>query len=143
MRCPVSESPFPTLTELSGFQATAELGMVDTCTIRRQTGTTVDQNTGAETPTWGTIYTGPCKVRIGGGNVGGSGSGHDIGQQLVVTTTFVLSVPVTAMGIEERDVATIDSSLDADLTGRTLQIQAPFGQTYSTARRFACEESTL
>jgi uncharacterized protein DUF6093 len=135
--------PFPTDTELADFQAAHEAGMRDACTIRRQTGTTTDQDTGAEVPTWEDVYSGKCRVRIAGGSVGGNGSDHRVGDQEIIVTAFILQVPVSCVGVEENDVATINSSLDPDLVNRTLVISSPWGQTHATARRFSCEESSV
>lgn len=116
--------------------------MTDTCTIKRQTGTTTDPNTGAVTPTYADVYgsaakPGKCRVKTAT-NVP---TERAVGEQYVVLAQLQLSIPMSATGVRGGDVVTIVASqFDPDLPGRTFTIGERYGQSQATARRFAIED---
>jgi hypothetical protein len=113
-----------------------ESTMVDACTVKRLTGTTTD-NDGNITPTFSTIFTGPCRV-VRGGTLGAEAAAAGA---VVVEARDTVNVPITAVGIEVDDVITITASqLDPDLVGRYWRIAQPSRATYLTSRQFAIEE---
>ena len=118
----------------------AESLMVDTCTIRRQTGLTTDPATGNVTPAYETIYAGKCKVQTftnrGTRNVGG--------EYEFVIQRYEVQVPISATGIQVNDEAVITASMhDSDLTGRAYRIVGLMNKSLATARRMGVEEMPL
>lgn len=123
-----------------GRQA-ALASMVDTCTIRRKTGQTTDPDTGITTPTLSTIYTGQCRVQIRGRGV--TRPEEDVGEAYLLLLQVELQLPMTAVGLEVRDEATIDSSeSDPDLVDRVFSVRDLAHKTDATARRVGCMEVT-
>ena len=112
--------------------------MVDACTIKHPIGSATDPNTGAVTPSYTTVYTGPCKVQGGM-----SASGQDVAEaHLAVLNPFV-HVPVTVTGVVQGDVVTITASVnDPELVGRVFRVQGPDHKSFATARRLQCTEVT-
>lgn len=120
-------------------RALAEALMLDSCTIRRRIGTTIDPNTGREVAAYGPpIYTGPCRVRM----MGASGADVHAPQEPATQDQLVVAVPAASTPAQADDILTITASTDAALQGRQLRVESFFGQTYSTQRRYVCEEST-
>jgi len=113
----------------------AELLMESTCVIKRQTGTTPDSN-GVEVPTYSTIYTGKCRLRMPDAR---PNTVVAAGQSIAVQAP-ILSIPVTATGsgnVRTDDIATISSPLDGNTV--VARIAGFHSQTHSTARRFPVE----
>jgi hypothetical protein len=119
-------------------QAAAERMMVDTCTIRRVTGTTTDDFSGTITPTYTTLYTGKCRLQ----QVTPRASRLDAGEDSVLLQPFELSVPIAVTGIEPGDQATVNSSQDPDLAARAFLVRTVTHKTNLTARRLGVEERT-
>jgi len=109
-------------------------------TIKRATGTTTDPETLEEVPTYSTIYTGKCRLRIVKSVQGGEGS---IPGAVAVKDELVLSIPVEATGsgdVLPNDVWTCTANpLDTSVVGLTLRITGVHYGTYMTARRFPVE----
>lgn len=125
-------------TVLLRGRAAAIALMVDACTIQHQTGSSTNTTTGAVTPTYSTVYTGPCKVQ---GAM--SAGGQDIAEaHLAVLRPFV-HVPITVTGVVEGDVVTITASVnDVELVGRVFRVLGPDHKSFATARRLQCIEVT-
>lgn len=117
-------------------RARAESMMVDACVIRRQTGSTVDPNTGAEVPTYEQVYAGKCRIQFRGLATESPTSG----QQRVDLLTTELQLPITVTDVHVNDVAEITASLDPDLPGRLLRVNNRMHKTHATARRLSVEE---
>lgn len=114
----------------------AEALMESTCFIKRQTGTSVNSSTGVETPTYTTIYTGVCRLRM---PTSASNAVVAAGQSIEIQSP-VLSIPVAATGsasVLTDDIAVVTSPLDANVI--TARIAGFHTQTHSTARRFPVE----
>jgi hypothetical protein len=115
----------------------AESGMTDTCTIRRISDQYTDQETGRITPVYTTVYVGMCEVQ----QHEAQARAEDAGEDYVLMRMILLKVPVSAVGIESGDEATIDtSSHDADLPGRVFKIRDLHNKTHATARRLSGQE---
>lgn len=114
--------------------------MVDSCTIRRRTGTTTDTTTGAVTPTFSTLYTGQkCRVQ----SSGNWGEARDVGEAALVLLTLQVQLPVAVTGLEKGDEITIDTSVhDPDLVGRVVRIRDLHHKSHATSRRVMCTEVT-
>lgn len=121
-------------------QAAAEASMVDTCTIRRVTGTTDDPDTGYGVKTYlsPNPYTGKCRVQQGIAQAAEDDAGEDFQLRL----RLVVQLPVTVVGVEIGDEVTITASRDLDLVGRTFLVRDLFHKTDETARRIGVTERT-
>jgi hypothetical protein len=123
---------------LARGRARAESLMVDSCVIRRRTGSTVDPDTGAEVPTYTQVYEGKCRIQFRGLATESPTSG----QQRVDLLTTEIQLPITVTDIAVNDVVEITASLDPDLPGRLLRINNRMHKTHATARRMSVEEIT-
>jgi hypothetical protein len=110
--------------------------MVDTCTISRTTADTVAAN-GDTTPTVVEVYDGPCRLRPRATEDRMvEVQGDDVG-----VAAFVVSLPITATGIQPGDRVEITASaLDPDAVGRTLTVLGAITGSQITARRLGCME---
>lgn len=116
--------------------------MVDTCTITRAGAPVTDATTGVVTPTWTTVYAGPCKLGESKG-FGASGTEPEAGEHQYVVQGWNLHLPVAVTAPTTGDVATITAAgLDPGLVGRTYRLANEFAKTFATARRFQVEETT-
>lgn len=126
---------------LARGRAAAEALMLDACVIRRTTGTVTDQDTGTTTPTYSTLYTGPCKLQR---QVGASGPRlvEDVGEAARVLVDVELHLPIAASGgLADGDEATMTAAAyDADLVGTVFRIAGPARGSMKTARRLAVTE---
>lgn len=125
---------------LARGQVAAELGMVDTCTIRRVTGTATDDFSGAVTKTYLSpdSYAGKCRVQM---RLAQS-TEHDAGEDFVRLLRVEIQLPMSVSGLEVGDEVTVTASADPDLMGRTFLIRDLFHKTEATARRVQCTERT-
>lgn len=117
--------------------------MLDTCTIRTEkpvAGRTFDPATGTYAAADGdVVYTGKCRAK----DATFRAIDVEAGDQALVVTQLVVSVPLEVTGIAERQTLTIDSSIDDPaLVELTVQIaNVPHG-SLMTARRLVCKEWT-
>lgn len=115
----------------------AEKLMDDTVTVERQTGTTFDDSTGAETPTWTTVYSGKAKLQQRGlPHVTQTEAGAT---EAMVATTMV-HLPAGTTGVDVGDRVTVDTSTNPSLAGRQMVIVGRPAKTHETAVRFQVEE---
>lgn len=126
-------------TVLARAQAAAIQGMVDTCLIRRLTGSATDPETGNVTPTYTTVYSGRCKVRLKVPRA----QPQTVGEAAVFVARLELHVPVTVTGVASDDLVTVTAAAhDQDLLGRSWHIRELFHQSFPSARRFSMIEVT-
>lgn len=140
-----------TQSDVAEFQAMAEAEMDDQCQIRRRTGETNPVSDPAKvTPTYTTIYSGPCRVKLTS-RIGINPAAADrriVGDQRVTINRVLLQVPISAVGVETDDIVDFTSTQDPDLeamaaAGKFHRIDGPFrGQTHGVCRRFWLEEPT-
>jgi hypothetical protein len=124
---------------LARGRAAAEALMVDTCTIRRVTSSTTDPDTGHITPTYATVYSGPCRVQ----QQAATASGQETGEAYALMLSFVLQLPMSVTGVRTEDEVTITASVhDPDLVDRVLLVKDLAHKTHATARRIGCMERT-
>jgi len=127
-------------TVLARGRAIAERAFIDTCTIRRRTGETTDDLTGAVTPTYSTVYTGTCRIQ----QSIAQGQRVESGEASVVVLRRELQLPVVASAaVRHGDEATITASVnDPALVGRVFVLRDEHSKSEATARRMTCEEPT-
>ena len=119
----------------------AEALMLDSCTVRRDTGEkTTDPVTYGEVPVYAPIYAGlKCKLKAATTQA----NAVQVPGQTVVLSGMQLHVPMSTLGILTNDLVTIDTvdpvSGDADMVGKVLRITGPFMASAATARRFSVE----
>jgi hypothetical protein len=115
----------------------AEALMVDTCTIKRAASFATDPETGIATPTYSTIYTGKCRLKL----PVAVARPVTAGQAQEFTQHPILSLPATTTGILVDDILTITASLlMPSLVGRVFHVRAVPGQSHMTAARFEVME---
>src|SRR5215470_11396952 len=93
-------------TAILAGQRAAEALMLDQVLVERRTGETTDPETGRVTPTWTTVYSGPCKVQ----QAAADGSPENVGEATVMASSLVLHLPISATGVTADDRATITTA---------------------------------
>jgi hypothetical protein len=119
----------------------AELSMVDTCTIRRRTGVTTNQDTGVPTVTYLSPdpYAGKCRVQ----QHQAQSQQQTAGEDYLLLLRLEVQLPMSVVGLEVGDEITVTASAnDPDLPGRTFLIHDLAHKTDATARRVQCTERT-
>jgi hypothetical protein len=115
----------------------AENGMVDACQIRRQTGETTTG--GVITPTWTSLYDGPCRVQMRS-ITGGQAT---VGEAAVILERLEVQLPVTVVGLQEGDQVTVTASMgDPDLVARVFRVRDVLSKSHLTSRRVTVTEVT-
>lgn len=109
------------------------------CIVRRKSGTVFNNTTGAEDPTFATVYNGKCKVtssQIQASDVQAAG-------QTLITQGAVLALPVSGTETIEPDdeVEMTENQLDVGLVGVIYRIAGTHHVSLATARRFPIEEA--
>jgi hypothetical protein len=125
---------------LTRARAAAEAAMTDTCTVKRVTGQTFNEETGQHTPTFLTVYSGKCRVRAPGFHASSPTTGQATTK--IVIGRVVVWLPVsTSAGVKVDDDITITAAaFDGALTGRVFRVSEQYGQSHSSSRRFVCTE---
>lgn len=122
---------------LPQLRAEAEARMLSTCTVRRMTGrTTQNESTGEEVPVWDVIYTGPMRLGTSSGNSPTRTetiSGVEV-QRALNTAHF----PVGASGINDGDLVDITAGENA---GVVLRVVDAAWADQRTARRYPVEST--
>lgn len=110
--------------------------MTDQCEVTRTTGTVVGADAVA-TPAVSPVYAGMCRLRPSGAQDRMvDTAGVDVG-----VATFVLSLPITVVGVEPGDDVVITASdLDPGSVGRRLVVLGAVHASQLTARRLFCQE---
>ena len=120
-------------------RAVAERLMTDTCTVQRQTSSSMSETTLVVTPVYSTLYTGKCRVRE---ETAGDLS-IDVGQRAGSVRSYTVSVPMSAIAFAPDDLVTITASgLDDAQPAVTLRVLGVTHGSQITARRFRCQEVT-
>lgn len=116
-------------------QAVAESRMTDTCvvTVPGSDPGPLDPSGWPTTPAGTVVYSGRCRIRMGG-TVSGSSS-REVGEDRVFMSQPILSVPISAPTIPVGAVAVLGSGLRTRVVGRVLNTQA-------TAQRVTVEVVT-
>lgn len=126
-------------TALARGRALAEQLMVDTCEIKRVTSETTDPASGVITPTYATLYTGPCRVQ----HREAQGREEQPGQAFLVMLLLELQLPMSVTGLQVDDQVTVTTSAhDPDLVGRVFFIRDLMHKTHATSRRVSIQERT-
>jgi hypothetical protein len=113
--------------------------MSSTCTVRRVSGSSTDPATGVVTPTYTSVYTGPCKVQSTPGNAW-AGSPEAGGHSFTVQS-LELHLPVSAGPVRVGDVVDVTADPnDAQLVGRRYRVVAEHHKSWATAQRVPVEE---
>lgn len=124
---------------LAAGRAAAESLMVDTCTIRRVAGATSDPDTGEETPTYESLYTGNCRVQ----QAQAQAQSEDVGEDQLLLLRLEVQLPMSVVGLEVGDHITLTASVhDPDLVDRVFLVHDLAHKTHATARRVQCLERT-
>jgi len=120
-------------------RARTELRMSDACTIRRQTGETVDDNTGVITPTWTALYSGPCRLK----QPNAEAANANVGEAFVLLQQPEVHLPMSADVLRPSDEITITASEgDAESVGRIFLVRSVPAHSDASARRYGVTERT-
>jgi hypothetical protein len=110
--------------------------MVDTCTIRHPSTQVLNGTTGDYVVTPGAaVYNGPCRVKV----ETRPPKQVEAGEQPVLVGRWIVSVPLSVVGVETWMPVSITASGDPDLVGLALTVRDVSGGTTITARRIVCE----
>jgi len=123
---------------LARGQAAAVASMVDTCTIRRVTGTSTNQDTGVITPAYTTVYAGKCRTQ----QRASIARQHDAGEDQELLLMLEVQIPMAVTGVLVGDEVLISASRDADLIGRSFLVRELAHKTDASARRIGVTERT-
>lgn len=116
---------------------TATLALLrDTCTVARKGAIVLDPDTGQNTQTWTTVYTGACRVKPRAHREA------EFGEHEVTLHQHVVVLPWDATPeIRREDRLTVTASDDAWLIGRPLEVIAVGHAGSATARRLVVEDT--
>lgn len=115
----------------------AEALMVDTCSIKRVTSSSTDPDTGVVTPTYATVYTGKCRLKL----ASAVARPLTVGEAQVFLQHPTLSLPAATTGVQIDDIVTITASaLLPSLVGRVFHVRGLPGASHMTAARFEIME---
>jgi hypothetical protein len=119
-------------------QRAAEALMVDTCTVKYQSGTSLNGTTGLEEPVYTTRFTSACKVQ----SRALVAQERDAGGHEATLVRLSIHLPISAGAVEVDDIVTITAAThDTQLVGRTFRVLSPVGKSFATARRIEVEET--
>ena len=119
-------------------QVRAQASMVDACTIRRRTGSTVGTD-GKVTPTYDTLYTGMCRVQ----QVTTEPTPADPGEDRQLLVRLIVQLPISVTGLQPADEITVTASVhDADLVGRVVLVNGLHHKSEASCRRVGVIERT-
>lgn len=123
---------------LAEGRALAESLMTDTCDVKTDTGTTVqNESTGKEETVYTVDFTSPCKVQQQRGR---DTSEPDVGGRRDAIDEVEIHLPASAPQVAQGQVIEITTSRDSRLVGRQFIISAPMNKTYATATRLSVKE---
>jgi hypothetical protein len=113
--------------------------MMDACTIRHPGTQVLNGTTGDYVVTPGdVVYDGPCRVKP----YTRPPKQVEAGEQPVLEDLWIVSVPLSAVGVKPWMPMSITASGDTALVGLALTVRETKGGTTVTARRLVCEEQT-
>jgi len=114
--------------------------MTDTCTVKRETGTSTNTTTGVITPTYAQIYSGPCRLQ----DARATARPEDAGEARRLMVHRELQLPVTtSTGILADDIVTIVTCInDPDMVGKIFRIREEAGKSEASSRRLGIEGMT-
>lgn len=125
-----------TAQTMAGARRLAESLMVDTVTITRAGTPTPDPETGLETPSTVTIYSGKAKIQT----FEPYESEPDGVAHQYVSQRLALHIPVGAGPVAVDDIATVTAApRDPAMVGRSFRIAASMNKTAATAQRLPIE----
>lgn len=115
----------------------AESRMLSTCTVRRRTSLTIqDEATGEEVPVWAVVYTGP--FRLGGSRNAATTRAEDIAGVEVQRALRIAHFPSAADVFADGDLVDVTAGENA---GAVLRIVEADWQDQATARRYPVEST--
>lgn len=121
-------------------RARAESIMADSCAITRTTTTFTNPETGQQTKTSTTVYTGKCRIQM---QVPGSASPSQPGEAYLLMLGLTVQVPISVTGVEPGDIVTVTAaSMDPELVGRRFTVKDLGHASHKTSRRLGVQEVT-
>ena len=125
---------------LARARRTAERKMVDTCVIRRKTGTGEGSDEfGNVTRATSDVYAGKCRLQ----QPTATAQEEDSGEASSLMIRFELQLPMSVVGVQADDeVEMTGSRHDPDLAGRLFVVRGLSHKTHAVMRRLQVEERT-
>lgn len=124
----------------------AERGMRDVCLIRRESGSTIDDE-GREVPTFTTFYgpevdphRGQCRIQQG--SIGGSSQAQVVGRDQQLLVPIEVQLPLSAPELRVDDEIVMVSSSDPQLAGEVFAVRDLFAKTDASSRRIGVTRRT-
>jgi hypothetical protein len=108
--------------------------LVDTCVVKRETGTTFNSTTGVYTPTYTTQYSGSCLVRPK------AASDEQSGERQAEIRMYSVFIEYDETDPLPDDLVDITSTNDSFLNGKQFVVRNVAGDTYMHRRELVCEE---
>lgn len=132
-----------TSEELDDLRDDLDSELLDTVKIERETGTTLDDDPNSPTymqeiTTYTTLSTSDALVVL---DQQTARVHTDVGDQAVVTSIYVVTVPVTLVDVRPGDRVTVVESHDARMEGRVLWVRDPRVGSLSISRRLICQDT--
>lgn len=112
---------------------------IDTCVVKRVTGSSFNSTTGQTTPTYTTQYSGVCLVRPPMGI--DRGESAFFGEQTVEYRKYLIFIPYTADNPQVDDLVDITSTFDGILNGKQLTVRNVPTDSYNNRRVLECEDN--
>lgn len=107
---------------------------VDSCVVKRETGTSFNDTTGEYTPTYTTQFSGNCLVRSK------AASDTQSGERQAELRMYSVFVPYDETDPLPDDLVDITSTNDGFLNGKQFVVRNVAGDTYMHRRELVCEE---
>ena len=117
----------------------AEALMTDSCRIERESGRTVDPDTGQSVPSYSTVYEGKCRLQ----SRGEWSTDRDIGEAGLTILQVELQVPIgVAPRINDR-VTMLSAAFNPDLPGTVWTVRGDPGEkSHNTSRKVMLQQFT-
>lgn len=121
---------------LARAQRAAEALMVDACSVKYADGSSFNESTGREEPTYVVRFSSRCKIQSRDlDSVERDAGGHES-----TAIRVTLHLPVSAGLVAVDDVVTVTACVfDPQLVGRSFRVLAPVGKSFASARRVEVE----
>lgn len=110
--------------------------MVDACSVKYASGSSFNESTGVEEPTYVVRFSSRCKIQ----SRDLQSTERDAGGRESTSIRLTVHLPVSAGVVAVDDVVTITAcTFDPQMVGRTFRVLAPVGKSFASARRVEVE----
>lgn len=107
--------------------------LIDTVTIKRESGTVFDPNTGQNTVTYTTLYSAvPARIKPM------SGTEVTAGEQSLAVHAYEITVEWDTDDVRPEDIVEVVTSLDGDLSAANLIVEDTHAWSFAGHRKLIC-----